>query len=416
MNKFVEIMLQNRIRSAIVGIAILIFLIVTINLFRSPQFPDEIPSAEKSEKQDRAHQERLNFFQQYTRYLRENHGGMLLAEEVEQLSPTSETPAGKFKVHVFRQQYKFLNRPLLSDLSIEFAKKHQLQGEARAVCGGKKRTTNCFEMIFKKADAVWIRVLMESSKIVRKREQGMVDYEHTSEPEIQEEKKYPESVGMAKLAIVIDDLGYQMDVFNNLIKLDYEITYSILPQLAYSMDTAQIVSQVGRMVMLHLPMQPKDQTVYNPGPGALLIQDSPAQITAKIALNLSTVPYATAVNNHMGSAYTQYAEGLDTMMRVLGENGLFFLDSKTAPGNTAKRAAKKHSVGYLSRDIFLDNDKDEALIQKQLFKAVRWARERGWAIAIGHPYRQTYTVLAKNLPELEKHQVIITRLSDLMNL
>ncbi len=414
MNKLVEIILQNRIRSAIVGIAILIFLVAVISLFRSPQFPDAIPSAEKSEKKERAFQARLNYFQQYTRYLRENHGGMLLAEGVEQQAPASEASPGKSKVVAFRQQYKFLNRPLLSDLSIEFAKKHQLQVEIRATCSDEKRIANCFEMDFKKADAVWIRVLLESTKSTLKRERGMVDYEQTSEPDLKEEK-YAVSSETARLAIVIDDLGYQMGVFNNLIKLDYEITYSILPQLAYSMDTAQIATQVGRMVMLHLPMQPKDQTIYNPGPGALLIQDDPAQIIAKMTLNLSTVPYATGVNNHMGSAYTQYAEGLDTMMRVLDENALFFLDSKTAPGDTAKRAAKNHSVAYLSRDIFLDNDKDEALIQKQLFKAVRLARKRGWAIAIGHPYPTTYAVLAKNLPELSKQQVVVTKLSDLMN-
>ena len=414
MKKLLEIIRQNRIRSVVIGIGILTFLIITFNLFRSPQFPDAIPSAEKSEKQERTLQARLNLFQQHSRFLRENHGGMLLAERIEQQSSASEASPGKSKMVAFRQQFKFLNRPLISDLSIEFAKKHQLQVEIRATCSDKRRIENCFEMDFKKADAVWIRILLESSKPTQVRGKGMVDYERISEPELKVEKS-PVSAGTARLAIVIDDLGYQMDVFNNLIKLDYELTYSILPQLAYSMDTAQIATQFGRMVMLHLPMQPKDQTIYNPGPGALLIQDDPAQITAKMTLNLSTVPYATGVNNHMGSAYTQYAEGLDTMMRVLNENALFFLDSKTAPGNTSKRAAKKHSVVYLSRDIFLDNDRDEALIEKQLLKAVRLARKRGWAIAIGHPYPATYAVLAKNLPELTKQQVVITKLSDLMN-
>ncbi|MBT7892841.1 MAG: divergent polysaccharide deacetylase family protein, partial [Deltaproteobacteria bacterium] len=261
---------------------------------------------------------------------------------------------------------------------------------------------------------VWIRVLLESPKSKKTTEPGKVVYKDRGETDRPEEK-LPVPVGSAKLVIVIDDLGYQMDVFSNLVKLDYEITYSILPQLAYSQDTAEIATQAGRMVMLHLPMQPKDQSLFNPGPGALLIQDSSAQINAKMVLNLSTVPYALGVNNHMGSAYTQYAEGLDTMMRVLNENELFFLDSKTAPGDTAKRAAKKHSVTYLSRDIFLDNDKEEALIQKQLFKAVRLARKRGWAIAIGHPYPTTYAVLAKYLPELEAQSVVVTKLADLVN-
>ncbi|MBT6499018.1 MAG: divergent polysaccharide deacetylase family protein [Deltaproteobacteria bacterium] len=414
MNKLVEIVRKNRIGSVIVGIAILVLLIVAISLFRSPRFPDTIPSAEKSEIRDRAYQSRLKYFQQFSRYLRENHGGMLLAEAIDQQSPTGETFAGESNVYTFRQQYKFLNQPLLIDLSTEFSEKHQMQVEIRDLCRDQSRTTSCFEMDIKKADAVWIRVLLESPKSKKTTEPGKVVYKDRGETDRPEEK-LPVPVGSAKLVIVIDDLGYQMDVFSNLVKLDYEITYSILPQLAYSQDTAEIATQAGRMVMLHLPMQPKDQSLFNPGPGALLIQDSSAQINAKMVLNLSTVPYALGVNNHMGSAYTQYAEGLDTMMRVLNENELFFLDSKTAPGDTAKRAAKKHSVTYLSRDIFLDNDKEEALIQKQLFKAVRLARKRGWAIAIGHPYPTTYAVLAKYLPELEAQSVVVTKLADLVN-
>ncbi|NQU62997.1 MAG: divergent polysaccharide deacetylase family protein [SAR324 cluster bacterium] len=326
----------------------------------------------------------------------------------------NETTVTKSEVYTFRQQYKFLNHVLVADLANEFAKKQGLQVEIRTWCSSLSKTAICYEIDFMKAGDVWIRIMQESSKadILRKLGNGVYTENVESDPQ---KEIFPRADGAGKLAIVIDDLGYQMDVFNKLIKLDYEITYSILPQLTHSFESAEIASQAGRLIILHLPMQPKDQSTFNPGPGALLTQDTAEQIYAKMTLNLSTVPYALGVNNHMGSAFTQYAEGLDAMMGVLGENTLFFLDSKTAPGDTAKKAAKNHFVPYLSRDIFLDNDENEELIRKQLFKAVKLARKRGRAIAIGHPYPETHAVLEKYLPELKAQGVVLVKLIDLLN-
>lgn len=405
---------KNKIRSLAVGGGVLVSIFIVGYLLRSPRFPETIPSGEKSEIQVQAYRARLTLFQEFTRYLRENHGGILLAEAIDRPLPADETVVSKPKVYTFRQQYKFLNRSLIADLSNEFAEQHHMRLEIRTECGDLSKTVICYEIDFIRAGTVWMRIMQVSAGSDYQQEQGRTEYTEPAESDAREEV-IPERADLAKLAIVIDDLGYQMDVFNNLIKLDFEITYSILPQLAHSLESAEIATQAGRLIILHLPMQPKDQAIYNPGPGALLIHDTPAQIYEKMVLNLNSVPYALGVNNHMGSAFTQDAAGLDTMMGILSQNTLFFLDSKTAPGNTAKQAAKTHTVPYLSRDIFLDNDENEELIRIQLFKAVKLARKRGRAIAIGHPYPETHAVLAEYLPDLEAQGVVVTRLTDLLN-
>ncbi|MFH2130862.1 MAG: divergent polysaccharide deacetylase family protein [bacterium] len=414
MNKFIERIRKNKLKSAVGGMLILVFILSTITYLKTPRFPDALPSSEIKEIQDQAYQERLILFQQFTRLLRENHGEMLIAEPLDK-KPASETAfPSDSGVYTFRQQYKSLNQSLISDLSNSFALRQGMRMEIRSGCKDLVKTTACYEMDFTKAGVVWMRILLESQQSGYPPGWNSADYKDASEPDHQKEIIPPED-GMAKLAIVIDDLGYQMDVFNHLITLEYEITYSVLPQQAFSRETAEIATQAGRQVILHLPMQPRDWPKFDPGWGALLLQDSTDEVNAKMALNLSTVPFVTGVNNHMGSAYTQYAEGLDTVMQVLNEKGLFFLDSKTAPGNTAKQAALNHSVPYLSRDIFLDNDKDETLIQKQLQKAVRLAKHRGRAIAIGHPYAITYTVLAESLPQLKAQGVVVIKVSELLN-
>ena len=241
-------------------------------------------------------------------------------------------------------------------------------------------------------------------------------YTQDSEPQLADSEQTPYSSNdYSRLIIVIDDLGNRMDVLRKLISLDYDITYSVLPQQQFSLETADTVFEQGREVMLHLPMEPKEYPKYNPGLGALLISDTQDTIIEKLERNLETVPYAVGINNHMGSAFTQHDEGLDIVMQVLSGRMLFFLDSKTAPGRIAKRSARDYRVPYLSRDIFLDNNLEVEAIGKQLMKAARIASRHGKAIAIGHPHFETYQALAKYLPEIEARGIQITRISDLLN-
>jgi len=409
MKKLIEIFQQNKVMGIVAGALILFLVLLLALLLRPPQFPEETGTPEDSQQ---ALEKRLAFFQQFTQYLEENHGGLLNSEQLNPREGEEELQAPG--IFTFRQQFRFLNQSLVAELSKGFAGRHQMQSNIRIGCTSYQQEASCHELDFRYDNNVWIRILLESVRPKFPEKGKKSEYMDRLDPADKEQPT--EAVkGGARLAIVIDDLGYRMEVFNDLITLDYDITYAVLPQQAHSRETAEIAAQAGRQVMLHMPMQPKDWPRFDPGLGALLIDDSADEIRSKIALNLETVPHVAGINNHMGSAFTQHAPGLDVLMHSLSENGLFFLDSKTAPGMTAREAAAKYNVPYLSRDIFLDNDRDEALIGRQLDKAAALARSRGWAIAIGHPYGVTYTVLARQLPRLEAQGITIIKVVDLLN-
>ncbi len=108
---------------------------------------------------------------------------------------------------------------------------------------------------------------------------------------------------------------------------------------------------------------------------------------------------------------TSYSDGCRWLWR---SRNLFFLDSKTAPGEIAKLSAKNADVTYLSRNIFLDNVQETEYVKNQLYKAVDLAQRKGVSISIGHPYAVTYQVLAQHLPILEEKGIRIVRISDLI--
>ena len=107
------------------------------------------------------------------------------------------------------------------------------------------------------------------------------------------------------------------------------------------------------------------------------------------------------INNHMGSRFTRSIAGMAVVMQELRRRGLLFLDSKTINDSVGDRMATEYGVPHVDRDIFLDNDMDSGAVDQMLLELERVARERGYAIGIGHPHPGTLDALMRWLPTLE---------------
>ncbi|WEM42442.1 divergent polysaccharide deacetylase family protein [Photobacterium sp. DA100] len=220
----------------------------------------------------------------------------------------------------------------------------------------------------------------------------------------------PSGAVAAKLAIVIDDLGYQR-MPEALAALPPQISVSILPDTPYDRATSKLAHQQRRDVLLHMPMEPLHRA---PLEMATLTRDMDRQTLQQVLRwGLQRVPDAIAVNNHMGSSLTQSAQAMSWVMEVLSEQGLFFLDSRTTAKSVALKQAERQNVPALRRHIFLDHLSTEKFINQQLSRAIRQAKINGYAIAIGHPYPVTLDVLGQALPQLEAQGIQLVRLSDL---
>ncbi|WP_449359130.1 divergent polysaccharide deacetylase family protein, partial [Alishewanella longhuensis] len=65
--------------------------------------------------------------------------------------------------------------------------------------------------------------------------------------------------------------------------------------------------------------------------------------------------------------------------------------------STAKHSAAQHNVTLLARHVFLDNEQNQHTIERQFQQLLQIARRHQTAIAIGHPYPETYRFLATTL-------------------
>jgi hypothetical protein len=196
----------------------------------------------------------------------------------------------------------------------------------------------------------------------------------------------------ARLAIIIDDVGYHRRNARAFLQLGVPLTFSVLPQVPHSVQLAEDIHRAGHEIMLHQPMQPHS-TVVDPGPGALYVQHTRTDMEAIIQQNLAELPFACGVNNHMGSLFTESRPRVSEMLDIFRQRSFFFVDSFTSSNSVAFRTARELNMVAAYRNVFIDNDLDADSIYRQLLKAKRRALRTGTAIAIGHPRPETVRVL-----------------------
>lgn len=211
---------------------------------------------------------------------------------------------------------------------------------------------------------------------------------------IEEEPELP------KVAIIIDDIGYQYETGRQLLELPLEFTFSFLPFAPYTKQLEESAYGKGKTVFLHLPLEPQS-TDFDPGPGALMLADSPEIQRKKLKRCLAEVPHAVGVNNHMGSLYTEDKIAMDRLMVELSNLSLIFVDSYTTAASVGLESAREQGIKSSRRHVFLDNTLSKDHVCGQLEKLVKIAIESGFAIGIGHPHAETLEALKSCAPTYE---------------
>ncbi|MEP6800287.1 MAG: divergent polysaccharide deacetylase family protein [Acidobacteriota bacterium] len=216
------------------------------------------------------------------------------------------------------------------------------------------------------------------------------------------------------IAILIDDLGNDTAAVDRIAGWRFAVSAAVLPGLPASENTARALERSGKQVLLHLPMEPRGFPGVRPGPGVVLRSQSDEEIASTLRSDLETVPGAVGVNNHMGSAATADMRVMRAVAGVLAARGLFFVDSRTTGATVALEAAREARIRSASRRVFLDDVQKEGAIEESLTELIAHAKTDGSAIAIGHPYATTLTVLDRELPKLSARGVRLVKISELV--
>ena len=231
-------------------------------------------------------------------------------------------------------------------------------------------------------------------------------------PTAQATPSKPETAPGLRVAIIIDDLGSSPSFVHRLLKLNEDLTYSILPHLEKSTEIATLLHEQQKEILLHLPMEPRNYPATSPGKGALLSHMTREQLQRTIDRDLKTVPFAAGVNNHMGSSLTASWGPMKAVLEHLRAHRLFFVDSRTTGATIGYSLAQQLGLKSAQRKVFLDVVPEVEAVKIQLQELAALAEQGKTAIAIGHPKAATLKALQEMLPEFKARNIRIVRVSE----
>jgi len=219
---------------------------------------------------------------------------------------------------------------------------------------------------------------------------------------------------LKQVAIIIDDIGYDLGPVRELLKVDADITFAILPLCSHSREAAEMLHEAHKETLLHLPMEPNSYPKEKPGNGTLFTDMNSEELIFQLEKDLASVPYVSGVNNHMGSKFMADEDKLILIFNKLKKKKMFFIDSRTTANTKAFAAAEKVNMQMASRKVFLDNDRDYNEIYKKLLEVTQNSSDVSPVIIIGHPYPETIRAIKDASRVLREKGILIVPVSKLI--
>lgn len=238
---------------------------------------------------------------------------------------------------------------------------------------------------------------------ITKKEFYRPDINLTSNLEKKESKKLiKKEHSNAKLAIIIDDMSSKEQV-KALKNTGLKLIPSFFPSSKNHPYTKEYAKEFD-FFMVHLPLAAlkfKNEEIQTLKPN-----HTQEFINNKIAQIKNDFKNLKFVNNHTGSLFTSDKEAMIKLFKAFDNFELIFVDSLTTGASKARILVKDFNQTYIRRDIFLDNKDEIFYIKKQIAKAVNLAKKNGFAIAIGHPRKNTFKALIQSKNLLDEVELV----------
>ncbi|HOJ64324.1 MAG TPA: divergent polysaccharide deacetylase family protein [Spirochaetota bacterium] len=219
-----------------------------------------------------------------------------------------------------------------------------------------------------------------------------------------------------KIAIIIDDVGYDYKTTYDFLRLGIPLTFAIIPDMKSSKKFYSLINKYNYQSILHIPMEPQKGKNFVEK-NAILTEMDDHTIQERISNFINEYPDAIGANNHMGSKAIMDARVMKIIMKELATNNKIWLDSMTTINTVSKEIASIYGIPYYERDVFLDNKKDIESIRESFEILIKEARKKKYAIGIGHIQTENLpSVIKEYYDKRENFDIDFVFLSDIKNM
>ncbi len=218
----------------------------------------------------------------------------------------------------------------------------------------------------------------------------------------------------AKLAIIIDDFGFNRRGTEEILAIDCPLTMALLPFRPKFKEDAELIRESRHELILHQPLEPTNPNV-NPGKGAIYTDMTAGEIRSTLEENLSALTNIAGINHHMGSKASADKRVMAEIMHVLKERELFYIDSSTANKSVAAETAIEYGVATVTNYLFIDNIDDKDKVKEMIIRLAKIALDKKELAIIGHVRPNTAAAIKEAIPEIEEMGVKLVYASQIVN-
>lgn len=218
---------------------------------------------------------------------------------------------------------------------------------------------------------------------------------------------------VAKVAIIIDDLGYNLRNVERIYAIEQPITLAILPNLPYTKKISLDGAQKGCEVILHLPLE-SSQPEAPMETDTIYTGMKKSDVISRLDVAIGEVIGLKGASNHMGSRATRDEALMRIIFEELNGRDLYFLDSLVTGKSVCERVARETGIKFAKRDIYLDNISDRGYIKNQFKLLIEKAKKQKIAIGIGHDKPVTIETLSEEISGAEEEGIKFVFVSELV--
>ncbi|MDI7863092.1 divergent polysaccharide deacetylase family protein [Rhizobiaceae bacterium n13] len=199
-----------------------------------------------------------------------------------------------------------------------------------------------------------------------------------------------------RIAIVVSGLGLSQTGTQRAIKeLPEEVTLAFAASGNSLQRWMQEARRTGHEILIQVPFEPFDYPENDPGPGALLVENSPDKNLAKLHEAMGKITNYTGIMNYLGGRFLSNADALEPVMRDVAGRGLLFLDDGSSAQSLTGTLAKALEAPQAFADVQLDGQLDQGAILKKLDELERIARRNGSAIGVAAAFDESIAAIRK---------------------
>lgn len=217
-----------------------------------------------------------------------------------------------------------------------------------------------------------------------------------------------------KLAVVVDDCGYNNEALKELLDTGLPFSYAIIPFRDGSSEALRMIRSAGKTAMLHMAMEPIDRSQMSEGKKTITVEMDDREEKALLEEALDSLPGVKGVNNHQGSRATGDQQTMNVLMQVLKSRGLFFIDSRTNSRSVAYKTARSYGVPANTNELFLDNEASVDAIYARIKEAMDRADRDGSIVVICHSRPATARAWSLYLEDIKKTGIQIVPVADVL--